>query len=53
MKKLLSSVLCAVIIFSLFAIIPFNASAEEANTASVSSSSGETGDCTRVLDYIL
>ena len=50
MKKALSIILCLSMVMSVFAIVPFNATAAENEITETEATSGTTGDCTWSLD---
>ena len=50
MKRIVSFVLCLIMVMSVFAVVPLSVSAEETDAAEVGASSGTTGDCKWTLD---
>ena len=49
MKKLISILLATIMVSSVFAVVPFTASAGEADSVTTGAKSGTTGDCTWTL----
>ena len=50
MRKALSIILCLCMVLSVYAIVPFNATAAENEITETGATSGTTGDCTWTLD---